>query len=390
MTHSRATIDITPEEFHLLSQYISPLRFNESLGESVWVHANGKRQRVWTASCGETTSVVTIDDGSVAPGETWCFPIPEALLVNAGRFIMFGESITFVLDHETAELRCDKASIKVSQNPKALCPVVPVSYGRVPSARVDGGGLWAVLGMVGDEPTGVDANQPSPPAICDFDPARGEIRISVDWTAQDAGVHVCTLKATFFGVDPDDPPSFALPYPELRSVLRHPASFRSFDITLWAPSNGVVAISGDGFSVTTAALPKVAPWGHDLAEVVGDFQYEWQGCNLVLITNEEMGADAMWLSAIPEDERVGDKCYRVVADVLGDVLPSEELAQELAELQDPDATCRLVLRGDNILAVADLTEQNYKHLPVHLERIDDEVLNYTAKVVNLPSAITGG
>jgi hypothetical protein len=149
-----------------------------------------------------------------------------------------------------------------------------------------------------------------------------------------------------------------------------------------------VAISGDGFSITTAAIPKVAPWGHDLAEVVGDFQYEWQGCNLVLITNDEMGSDAMWLSAIPEEERVDDKCYRVITDVLGDVLPSEELENELAELHDPDAACRLVLRGDNILAVADLTEQNYKHLPVHLERIDDEVLSLTAKVIGLPSAIT--
>jgi len=388
MTHSRATIQITHEEFHLLGTFVSPLRFNESLGESVWVHANGKRQRVWTASCGDTTSTITIDDGSVAPGETWCFPVPEVLLVNAGRFFMFGESINLVLDHETAELRCDKASIKVSQNPKALRPVVPVSYGGVPSATVDGMGLWALLGMIGDEPTGIEGNQPTPPAICDFDPARGEIRISVDWTAVQAGVHVCTLKAHFSGVDPDNPPSFALPYPELRSVLRNPTSLRSHDLTLWAPSEGVVAISGDGFAITTAVVPKVSPWGHDLAEVVGDFQYEWHGCNLVLITNEDMGADAMWLSAIPEDERTDDKCYRVITDVLGDVLPSEELATELAELHDPDAACRLVLQGDNILAVAELTEQNYKHLPVHLERIDDEVLTLTAKVVGLPSAIT--
>ena len=104
------TFAMTQPEFQLLATFMAPLRFEESLGQSVWVGSRMDGGRTWTAHANGTTSVVEIGpDPAITEGDDglWSYPIPENLLVTIGKIFLSFDEVIVTLSDDTATIATD-------------------------------------------------------------------------------------------------------------------------------------------------------------------------------------------------------------------------------------------------------------------------------------------
>ena len=369
-TTSTVTFAMSQSEFHLLATFMAPLRFDEALGQSVWVSTRPDGGRAWTASANGSTSVITVsgDDTSVATDEAWSFPIPENMLVTIGKVFISYDSIILTLSDDTATITTEGISISMPQNPRAATPALPPRTDSVCSAKVDASDLWVVLSAARMWPAGGDGNGMNPPLECWFDIENRRLEFSVDWSVIGLGVHRHTVAATFgFLVPGATAPRFNFPHSAVLEILRDPVScHRMGDIEIHASTTGegYMTLTGENWQLHVPALPKVAHWGHDLDEVIDGIEYEWADCSLVHVHSPELAQGVLELRALPEGS--GLYKYRVSYDVLDDVIPTIALYDEINKLNEHSTGCRLVVDGSRVKAVCDLTQENYEQLGTHV------------------------
>jgi hypothetical protein len=378
------TFAMTQDEFHLLATFMAPLRFDENQGQSVWVASRLDGGRVWTAHADGITSSVEIGpDPAITEGDDklWCYPIPENLLVTIGKIFLTFDEVIVTLSDATATIATEEISITVDQNPRAKVPAIPPTNKSVCAATVDASNLWVVLSAARMSPAGGDGNGMNPPMVCEFDIDTKTLRFSVDWDAIGLGVHQFSTTAQF-----SEPtygamlPRFNFPHSAVLEVLRDPIAARRMGNVVLHASNvgeGYLLIEGEGWKLHVPALPNVAHWGHDLDEVIGGIDYQWEDCSLVHVLSPDLDHGVIELRALPDNGDNGPFKYRVSYEVLDDVIPTIDLYQELNSLNEGVPGCRLVVEGSRIVAVTDLTQENYEQLAAH-------VTAFARKVSDLP------
>ncbi|MFZ9931371.1 MAG: hypothetical protein ACO3GZ_11245, partial [Ilumatobacteraceae bacterium] len=374
MTHppqpSSAIFAMTPPEFQLLATFMAPLRFDESTGESIWVTGRSGGRRAWTAHANGTTSVIEITDGTAVDDDPWSFPIPENLLITIGKIFLTYDQVIVTLTEETATIETEDLTITVAQNPHAKIPSIPPMTESVCEATVDASNLWILLSTARMWPAGGDGNGMNPPLVCEFDLENHVVRFSADWTAVGLGVHRFETKAQFGNLEPGaTPPRFNFPHSALLDILRDPVSAgRMSDVTIRANTTGEghIHLEGDNWQLFVPALSNVEHWGQDLDAVLGDIEYEWANCALVHVLSPELVCGVIELRALPDSDQTGPFKYRVSYEVMDDVIPTIDLYNELNALNDGVAGCRLVVEGTRVVAMSDLTQENYEHLGTHV------------------------
>lgn len=365
-----ATFAMSPPEFQLLATFMAPLRFDESTGQSVWVSGRSGGRRAWTAHANGTTSTIEITDGTAIDDEPWSFPIPENLLITIGKIFLTYDEVIVTLTENTATIETEEITISVAQNPRAKNPSIPPMTESTCEATIDASNLWILLSTARMWPTGGDGNGMNPPLVCEFDIDNGRVRFSVDWSVVGLGVHQFETKATFGTLEPGAAlPRFNFPHSALLDILRDSLSAsRMSEITIHActTGEGYMLLEGDNWQLHVPALANVEHWGHDLDTVLGDIEYEWENCTLVRVLSPELVCGVIELRALPDDEHSGPFKYRVSYEVMDDVVPTLDLYNELNALNEGVPGCRLVVEGSRVVAVSDLTQENYEHLGSHV------------------------
>jgi hypothetical protein len=367
------TFAMTQPEFQLLATFMAPLRFEESLGQSVWVASRMDGGRTWTAHANGTTSVVEIGpDPATTEGDhgPWSYPIPENLLVTIGKIFLSFDEVIVTLSDDTATIATDEISITVDQNPHAKVPAIPPTSESVCVATVDSSNLWILLSAARMWPAGGDGNGMNPPMVCDFDLENKVVRFSADWSAIGLGVHQFSTVAHFGDLTPGAAlPRFNFPHSAVLEVLRDPVSaHRMSSVTIHATTSGegFILLEGENWTLHVPALANVDHWGHDLDAVIGGIDYEWANSTLVHVLSPELNHGVIELRALPKGDRTGPFKYRVSYEVMDDVIPTIDLYNELNSLNDGVAGCRLVVEGNRVVAMSDLTQENYEQLESHV------------------------
>jgi len=93
------------------------------------------------------------------------------------------------------------------------------------------------------------------------------------------------------------------------------------------------------------------------------------------------------LSALPEESRFGKYKYRATYEILDDVIPSIELYSELNAINEGTAGCRVVVDGNRIVAVTDLTQDNYQQLSSYINAFSTSVIGLAPILSVISSAI---
>lgn len=366
------TFAMTPPEFQLLATFMAPLRFDESSGESIWVSRRIDGSRTWTAHANGTTSVIEISDEneSTSDVEPWSFPIPENLLISIGKIFLTYDEVIVTLSDDTATIATEEITISVAQNPHAHIPAIPPMSESVCEVSVDASNLWILLSTARMWPAGGEGHGMNPPLVCTFDIDNGLVRLSADWTAVGLGVHQFDTKANFGNLEPGAfLPRFNFPHSALLDILRDPVSAtRMSDIVIHANTTGegFILFEGDNWKLHVPALPNVSHWGHDLESVIGGIDFQWANCALVHVLSPELSHGIIELSALPASDQTGPFKYRVSYEVLDDVVPTIDLYNELNSLNEGTAGCRLVIDGHRVVAMSDLTQENYEQLETHV------------------------
>ncbi|MBM3828826.1 MAG: hypothetical protein FJW09_09310 [Actinobacteria bacterium] len=373
------TFAMSPPEFKLLATFMAPLHFDESNGESVWVSRRVDGSRTWTAHANGTTSVIEIRDGIESLNETdpWAFPIPENLLIAIGKIFLTYDEVIVTLSDDTATIATDEITITVAQNPHAHQPAIPPMSESVCEVSVDASNLWIVLTTARMWPAGGDGNGMNPPLVCTFDIEKGLLRLSADWTTIGLGIHQFDTKAEFGNLEPGAfLPRFNFPHSALLDILRDPvAAGRMSEITIHANTTGegFILLEGDNWKLHVPALADVDHWGHDLDAVIGGIDYEWANSTLVHVLSPELTRGVIELRALPAREGGGPFKYRVSYELLNDVVPTLDLYNELNSLNEGAAGCRLVVDGNRVVALSDLTQENYELLESHVNAFARDV-----------------
>ncbi|MCE2765274.1 MAG: hypothetical protein LW627_12280 [Ilumatobacteraceae bacterium] len=84
------------------------------------------------------------------------------------------------------------------------------------------------------------------------------------------------------------------------------------------------------------------------------------------VLSPELSHGIIELSALPASDQTGPFKYRVSYEVLDDVVPTIDLYNELNSLNEGAAGCRLVIDGHRVVAMSDLTQENYEQLETHV------------------------
>jgi hypothetical protein len=211
--------------------------------------------------------------------------------------------------------------------------------------------------------------------LCDFE--NRQLVFQSDWTVVDAGVHEYRMPAEF-DMLPDgvELKPFNIPHTAILKLLRDPMAAEKFGpikIHISPESVRHMKLAGENWAIYVPTIPNVQQWGHDLDEVVGDIPYIWEDCSLIKMFYPDLEQGEISLSALPNESRYGLYKYRVTYQVLDDVVPTLALYGELDAINELSAGCRVVIEGTRVLAVADLTQENYRHLNSHIEAFASNV-----------------
>jgi hypothetical protein len=139
-------------------------------------------------------------------------------------------------------------------------------------------------------------------------------------------------------------------------------------VTIHATTSGegFILLEGENWKLHVPALANVDHWGHDLDAVIGGIDYEWANSTLVHVLSPELNHGVIELRALPSGDRTGPFKYRVSYEVMDDVIPTIDLYNELNSLNEGVAGCRLVVEGNRVVAMSDLTQENYEQLESHV------------------------
>jgi len=380
------TFTITPGEFELLATFMAPMQFNESAGASIWVTSHGGWREWLVTANGITTVVFSREDElgrfGIEQDEAWAFPIPEHALVTMGKFSLSltdtsSSNMSVTLSDDWVTLSSDTYSMSVSQNPNAKYPPIIPHVESIFTPTVDAAGLWTMLSSARVWPTGGMANGMNTPmrCLCDFE--NQQLVFQSDWTLVDAGVHEYRMPAEFEKLpDGVELKPFNIPHSAILKLLRDPMAAEKFGpIKIHISPEGVrhMKLAGENWAIYVPTIPNVQQWGHDLDEVVGDIPYIWEDCSLIKMFYPDLEQGEISLSALPNESRYGLYKYRVTYQVLDDVVPTLALYGELDAINELSAGCRVVIEGTRVLAVADLTQENYLHLNSHIEAFASNV-----------------
>jgi len=380
------TFTITPGEFELLATFMAPMQFNESTGASIWVTSHGGWREWLVTANGITTVVFSREDElgrfGIEQDEAWAFPIPEHALVTMGKFSLSltdtsSSNMSVTLSDDWVTLSSDTYSMSVSQNPNAKYPPIIPHVESIFTPTVDAAGLWTMLSSARVWPTGGMANGMNTPmrCLCDFE--NQQLVFQSDWTLVDAGVHEYRMPAEFEKLpDGVELKPFNIPHSAILKLLRDPMAAEKFGpIKIHISPEGVrhMKLAGENWAIYVPTIPNVQQWGHDLDEVVGDIPYIWEDCSLIKMFYPDLEQGEISLSALPNESRYGLYKYRVTYQVLDDVVPTLALYGELDAINELSAGCRVVIEGTRVLAVADLTQENYRHLNSHIEAFASNV-----------------
>ena len=391
---------ITPGEFQLLATFMAPMQFNESTGASIWVTSHGGWREWLVTANGITTVVFSHEDElgryGIEQDESWAFPIPEHVLVTMGKFSMTSQESTpcgmnVTLSDDWVTLASDEYSMSVSQNPNAKCPPMIPHVESLLIATVDPTGLWTMLSSARVWPTGGMANGMNTPmrTLCDF--SRNQLVLQCDWAIVDAGIHEYRMPAEF-----DQLPEgvelkpFNIPHSSILKLLRDPMAAEKFGpVKIHIAPEGVshMKLSGENWAMYVPTIPNVKQWGHDLDDVVGDIPYVWEDCSRISLMFPELEHGIIELSALPEESRFGKYKYRATYEILDDVIPSIELYSELNAINEGTAGCRIVMDGNRLLAVTDLTQDNYQQLSSYINAFSTSVIGLAPILSVISSAI---
>ena len=373
---------IAAAEFELLAAFMAPLRFDESEGESIWVTSMGGSKREWIVATAGVTVVVSSHEAEVqrwgmTQDQSWAFPIPEHVLVTMGKFIQTSQELTITLSDQRVILSSDLFSMNVSQNPLATRPPLVPTTESLCTATVDATGFWTMLSAARVWPTGAKAEGMNTPLRCHLDFTTNQLVFNADWTIVEAGVHEYRMPAEFGPVSTGvNLKPFNIPHTAILSVLRNPGTLAEIgNIEFHVAPEGVdhLMICGENWSLYFPTIANVEQWGHDLDEVIGDIAYVWKDCSLIKMFYPDLEQGEISLSALPNESRYGLYKYRVSYQVLDDVVPTLALYSELDAINEVSAGCRVVIEGTRVLAVADLTQENYLHLNSHIEAFASNV-----------------
>ena len=372
---------ITPGEFELLATFMAPMQFNEIAGASIWVTSHGGWREWLVTANGITTVVFSREDElgrfDIEQDEAWAFPIPEHALVTMGKFSVSSSNMTVTLSDDWVTLSSDTYSMSVSQNPNAKCPPIIPHVESIFAPTVNAAGLWTMLSSARVWPTGGMANGMNTPmrCLCDFE--NQQLVFQSDWTVVDAGVHEYRMPAEFEKLpDGVELKPFNIPHSAILKLLRDPMAAEKFGpIKIHISPEGVrhMKLAGENWAIYVPTIPNIQQWGHDLDEVVGDIPYIWEDCSLIKMFYPDLEQGEISLSALPNESRYGLYKYRVSYQVLDDVVPTLALYGELDAINEVSAGCRVVIEGTRVLAVADLTQENYLHLNSHIEAFASNV-----------------
>ena len=148
-----------------------------------------------------------------------------------------------------------------------------------------------------------------------------------------------------------------------------------------------IKLSGENWAMYVPTIPNVKQWGHDLDEVVGDIPYVWEDCSRVSLMFPELEQGVIELSALPDEPRYGHYKYRATYEIQDDVIASADLYQELNAINEGTAGCRIVIDGNRLMAVADLTQDNYQQLSSYIYSFSNSVSGLSPILSVISSAI---
>lgn len=399
-TQPSVSFVITPGEFELLATFMAPMQFKEDTGASIWVTSReGLREWLVTAN-GITTVVFSHEDElgryGIEDSEAWAFPIPEHVLVTMGKFSLSlteasSRDMSVTLSDDWVTLACDTYSMSVSQNPYAKSPPIVPQVESLLTTTVDSTGLWTILSSARALPTGGMANGMNTPmrCLCDFE--NRQLVLQSDWTVVDAGVHEYRMPAEFDmlpeGVELKP---FNIPHTAILKLLRDPMAAEKFGpIKIHISPEGVrhMKLAGENWAIYVPTIPNVQQWGHDLDEVVGDIPYMWEDCSRISLMFPELDRGIIELSALPNESRFGTYKYRATYEILDDVIASADLYRELNAINEGIAGCRIVVDGSRLIAVADLTQDNYQQLSSYIYSFSNSVRSLSPILSVISAAI---
>jgi hypothetical protein len=93
------------------------------------------------------------------------------------------------------------------------------------------------------------------------------------------------------------------------------------------------------------------------------------------------------LSALPDEPRYALYKYRASYEIHNDVIASTDLYREINAINEGTAGCRLVVDGNRLLAVTDLTQENYQHLSSYINSFSNCVSGLSPLLSVISSAI---
>lgn len=399
-TKRSVSFTITPGEFELLAAFMAPMQFNESTGASIWVTSH-EGWREWLVTANGITTVVFSRENElgrygIEHDESWAFPIPEHVLVTMGKFSMskndasFGD-MTVTLSDEWVTLNSDSYSMSVSQNPHAKCPPIAPDTESIMTITVDPTGLWAMLSSARVWPTGGMGNGMNTPMRTSCDLIRNQLVFQADWTVVNAGVHEYRMPAEFEKLQAGvDLKPFNMPHSAILKILRDPSTVEKFGpIKIHLSPEGLshMKLCGENWAMYVPTIPNVKQWGHDLDEVVGDIPYVWEDCSRVSLMFPELEQGVIELSALPDEPRYGHYKFRATYEIHDDVIASADLYQELNAINEGTAGCRIVIDGNRLMAVADLTQDNYQQLSSYIYSFSNSVSGLAPILSVISSAI---
>ena len=396
---------ITPGEFQLLATFMAPMQFNEATGASIWVTSHGGWREWLVTANGITTVVFSREDElgryGIETDESWAFPIPEHVLVTMGKFSMSlsdpslsdasSGAMNVTLSDDWVTLTSATYSMSVSQNPNAKCPPMIPHVESLLVANVDPTALWTMLSSARVWPTGGVANGMNTPmrASCDF--TRRQLVLQADWTVVDAGIHEYRMPAEFDELlEGVELKPFNIPHSSILKLLRDPMAAEKFGpVKMHIAPEGVghMKLSGENWAMYVPTIPNIKQWGHDLDEVLGDIPYVWEDCSRVSLMFPDLDQGIIELSALPDEPRYALYKYRASYEIHNDVIASTDLYREINAINEGTAGCRLVVDGNRLLAVTDLTQENYQHLSSYINSFSNCVSGLSPLLSVISSAI---
>ena len=381
-TEKSVTLHISAEEFQLLATLMAPLYFNETSGASIWVSSNSPSTRRWVVrDSDDRYSVVKIDGianevRGFEPDDTaWSFPVAESILVCVGKMRMISSNdpmITLTLSDSTIVLEGASLSLSIPQNHKAVAPPIVPDVPAVAGFGVDGPGLWCILGEAKRWPASGDCTGLNPPMMGRVDPVARELVITVDWTSEDHGVCTYRLPATDIMCPGDEPLEFAMPHSAILEVLRDPFSgtnLGAVHITVPGPDGTHVLLTGESWEYYAPVVRENRIWGQDLGEVMGDTFWKWVNAGHLHVWPDDFEHGPIRLVRLPEEAAFGPYEYRASCVICEDVVPNNDLYNEINAINSGSGGFRLVVDGTRVLAISDYTSENYRDLGSHLEKL---------------------